>query len=100
MYWSLSGVYLNKQTFPLFFFSTLRCVLFQVKEAVQLLNDLGTLQYFQNEYLRTRVVINPQWIVDVMACIVSCQLNAVQVNKLIILLPLIWTFMMLSQVIC
>ena len=43
----------------------------QVAQAVQFLHDLGTLQHFDNELLRDRVVINPQWIVDVMACVVS-----------------------------
>jgi len=45
----------------------------EVSQAVQFLHDLGSVQHFQNEYLRSRVVINPQWIVDAMSCIVSVQ---------------------------
>ncbi|XP_064636061.1 uncharacterized protein LOC135493099 isoform X2 [Lineus longissimus] len=41
------------------------------KQAIQLLHDLGTVQYFDNDFLREHIVINPQWIVDVMSCIVS-----------------------------
>ena len=44
---------------------------FQLREALKFLDDLGTVQYFENEFLRDRVVINPQWIVDIMACLVS-----------------------------
>ncbi|KAK3588393.1 hypothetical protein CHS0354_028970 [Potamilus streckersoni] len=52
-----------------------------VKMAVQLLHDLGTLQYFDNDFLRDYVVINPQWIVDVMACVVSVQDSPIQKNN-------------------
>ena len=48
--------------------------------AVQLLHDLGTIQYFDNDFLRDYVVINPQWIVNVMACVVSAQDSSIQVN--------------------
>ena len=41
------------------------------QQAVQFLHDLGTLQYFDNELLKDFVVIDPQWIVDVMACLVN-----------------------------
>ena len=57
--------------------------LFQVRLAVQLLHDLGTLQYFDNDFLQDYVVINPQWIVDVMACVVSAQDSSIQVIKLV-----------------
>ncbi len=43
----------------------------QISRAVQFLHDLGTVQYFDNEFLKDYIVINPQWIVDVMACVVS-----------------------------
>ena len=46
-------------------------IFFQLKQAVSFLHDLGTLQFFDREILREMVVINPQWITDVMACIVS-----------------------------
>ena len=45
--------------------------LFQISRALQFLHDLGTVQYFDNESLSDHVVINPQWIVDVMKCVVS-----------------------------
>ncbi|XP_052813517.1 uncharacterized protein LOC128240741 isoform X2 [Mya arenaria] len=51
-----------------------------VRMAVQLLHDLGTVQYFDNDFLRDYVVINPQWIVDVMACVVSAQSSPIQKN--------------------
>ncbi|EDV23062.1 uncharacterized protein TRIADDRAFT_57945 [Trichoplax adhaerens] len=43
----------------------------EIREAVKLLTDLGSIQHFDTEMLREVVVINPQWIVDVMACVVS-----------------------------
>ncbi|XP_060065175.1 uncharacterized protein LOC132545509 [Ylistrum balloti] len=49
-----------------------------VKQAVKFLDDLGTLQYFDNDFLRDRVVINPQWIVNVMACVVSVKHSLIQ----------------------
>ena len=45
--------------------------LLQISRALQFLHDLGTVQYFDNEFLSDHVVINPQWIVDVMKCVVS-----------------------------
>ncbi|CAD5120956.1 DgyrCDS9504 [Dimorphilus gyrociliatus] len=51
-------------------------------QAVELLHELGSLLYFQNEFLRKKIVINPQWIVDVMACVVSIQVNAIKDGKL------------------
>lgn len=50
-----------------------------VRMAIQLLHDLGTVQYFDNDFLRDYVVINPQWIVNVMACVVSAQDSPIQV---------------------
>ena len=43
----------------------------QVRQAVHFIHELGSLQYFDNELLKDRIVINPQWIVKVMTCIVS-----------------------------
>ena len=54
---------------------------FQIKQAVSFLNDLGVLQHFDNEFLRDRVVINPQWIVDVMACVVSVHNTVIKVRQ-------------------
>lgn len=51
-----------------------------MKQAVYFLHDLGTLQYFDNDLLRDKVIINPQWIVDVMSCLVSANNKYCQVN--------------------
>ncbi|XP_060074414.1 uncharacterized protein LOC132554131, partial [Ylistrum balloti] len=50
----------------------------EVAQAIQFLHDLGSVQHFQNEYLHKHVVINPQWIVDVMACVVSVKQSSIQ----------------------
>lgn len=51
----------------------------QVSQAIQFLHELGSLQHFTNEFLKSYVVINPQWIVDVMACVVSVKDSAIKV---------------------
>ena len=43
----------------------------EVLQSVRFLHELGSLQHFENEFLKDKVVINPQWIIDVMACVVS-----------------------------
>jgi len=53
----------------------------QIRLAVQFLNDLGTVQYFDTDFLRDRVVINPQWIVDVMAKVVSVNEKSIKVRS-------------------
>lgn len=63
----------------LFFFG--KTFFFQIKEAIQFLHELGTVQYFDNDFLREIIVINPQWIVNVMACVVSVKDSQLQVNK-------------------
>ncbi|XP_021360647.1 uncharacterized protein LOC110455055 [Mizuhopecten yessoensis] len=50
----------------------------EVAQSIQFLHDLGSVQHFQNEYLHKHVVINPQWIVDVMACVVSVKQTFIQ----------------------
>ena len=55
-----------------------------VRMAVQLLHHLGTVQYFDNDFLRDNVVINPQWIVDVMACVVSAKDSPIQASVKVI----------------
>lgn len=50
-------------------------------QALRFLHDLGSIQYFEREGLNNRIIINPQWIIDAMACIISVKKNAVQVNK-------------------
>ncbi|XP_033749498.1 LOW QUALITY PROTEIN: uncharacterized protein LOC117334139 [Pecten maximus] len=50
----------------------------ELAQAIQFLHDLGSVQHFQNEHLHKHVVINPQWIVDVMACVVSVKQSSIQ----------------------
>lgn len=38
----------------------------EVRQAVRFLHSLGTIQHFDSEILRSYVVINAQWIIDVM----------------------------------
>ncbi|XP_059158979.1 uncharacterized protein LOC131942991 [Physella acuta] len=52
-----------------------------IREAIQFLHELGTVQYFDNEFLRDQVVINPQWIVNVMSCVVSVKNSPIQDSK-------------------
>jgi hypothetical protein len=54
----------------------------EVLQAVQFLHDLGSLQYFSSEHLKSYVVIHPQWIVNVMACIVSIKDSPVKDGRL------------------
>ncbi|CAF1216648.1 unnamed protein product [Adineta steineri] len=54
----------------------------EVLQAVLFLHDLGSLQYFSSEHLKNYVVINPQWIVNVMACIVSIKDSPVKNGRL------------------
>ena len=53
---------------------------FQMKRAVQFLHDLGTIQYFDNDMLKDYVIINPQWIVDIMTRVVSVNDTPIKVN--------------------
>ena len=66
----------------LYFIFTWNCGVFQINEAVSFLHNLGSLQHFSNDALKSKVVINPQWIVDVMACVVSVRSNAIEVRIL------------------
>ncbi|XP_060062845.1 uncharacterized protein LOC132543370 [Ylistrum balloti] len=54
----------------------------EVSQAIQFLHDLGSVQYFPSEFLRSRVVINPQWIVNVMACVVSVKQEVIKDGRL------------------
>ncbi|XP_041374603.1 uncharacterized protein LOC121387519 [Gigantopelta aegis] len=54
----------------------------EVFQAVQFLHELGSLQHFTNEYLKSYVVVNPQWIVDVMACVVSVKDSHIKDGRL------------------
>ena len=53
---------------------------FQLTQAVQFLHDLGSVQFFNTEFLRSNVVIVPQWIVDVMACVVTVHDGPIKVG--------------------
>ena len=50
----------------------------ELANAVQFLHDLGSLMHFNNEFLRDKVVINPQYMVDLMACLVSVNNTLIQ----------------------
>ena len=52
----------------------------QLIQAVQFLHDLGAVQFFDTDFLREMIVIYPQWIVDVMACLVTVHEGAVKVS--------------------
>ncbi|XP_025077380.1 uncharacterized protein LOC112554025 isoform X3 [Pomacea canaliculata] len=54
----------------------------EVVQAVQFLHELGSLQHFTKEFLKDQVVINPQWIVDVMACVVSVKDSPIKDGRL------------------
>lgn len=55
----------------------------ELMQALQFLHDLGSIMYFSNqEILRTRVVINPQFMVDLMACLVSVHNSFIVDGKL------------------
>ena len=69
----------SKRTFYLVYTHVLLCFIFQIFQAIQFLHDLGSVQHFSNEYLKSHVVINPQWIVDVMACVVSVKNDFIKV---------------------
>ena len=65
----------------------------QIQRALQFLHDLGTIQYFDNDFLRDHIVIDPQWIVDVMAAVVSVTDSKIKVRTLILLIempPFYW----------
>lgn len=74
---------MSKGPYCLFFIFSyiLITLLIQFAEAVAFLHDLGSLQHFSgNEYLQSKVVVNPQWIVDVMACVVSVKESPIKVR--------------------
>lgn len=75
----------------------------EVLDAVRFLNDLGSLQYFENDSLKDKVIIDPQvnklyhkflkfteiiqiinfkWIVDVMACVVSVKESPIKEGRM------------------
>jgi len=56
------------------------CHVLQITQAIQFLHDLGSVQHFHKECLKSQVVINPQWIVDAMSCVVSVQNTPITVS--------------------
>ena len=54
----------------------------ELNQALQFLHDLGSLMHFNNEFLRDKVVINPQFMVDLMASLVSVHNNFIVDGKL------------------
>ena len=54
----------------------------EILQAVRFLNDLGSLQYFETTMLKENVVINCQWLVDVMACVVSVNKTCIEAGML------------------
>ena len=54
----------------------------ELRQCIQFLTDLGSLQYFDTNGLRDKVVINPQWIVDVISCIISVKESLITEGKL------------------
>ena len=54
----------------------------ELNQAIQFLHDLGSLMHFNNEFLRDKVVINPQFMVDLMASLVSVHNNFIVDGKL------------------
>ncbi|KAL3862611.1 hypothetical protein ACJMK2_008567, partial [Sinanodonta woodiana] len=63
------------------------CGIFESNEliqAIQFLHDLGSVQFFNTDFLRDQVVIYPQWIVNVMACIVTVHVGPIQDGKLVL----------------
>lgn len=55
----------------------------ELAQALQFLHDLGSIMHFStHETLRSRVVINPQFMVDLMACLVSVHNNFIVDGKL------------------
>ncbi|CAD5120940.1 DgyrCDS9493 [Dimorphilus gyrociliatus] len=53
----------------------------ELVQCIEFLHELGAIQYFNNEFLKNRIVVNPQWIVDVMACVVSVKLSPIVDGK-------------------
>ncbi len=43
----------------------------ELSQVIQFLHDLGSLMHFKNEFLRNKVIVNPQYMIDLLACLVS-----------------------------
>ncbi|CAD5120949.1 DgyrCDS9499 [Dimorphilus gyrociliatus] len=55
----------------------------EIFQATEFLHELGSIQHFQNEFLKSKIIINPQWIIDVMACLISVRQNTIKDGKLL-----------------
>lgn len=53
----------------------------EIQQGIRFLNDLGIIQYFKNSGLKENIIINPQWIVNVMACLVSVKKKSVNEGR-------------------
>ena len=54
----------------------------ELTQVIQFLHDLGSLLHFNNEFLKNKCIINPQYIVDMMACLVSVNQTCISDGKL------------------
>ncbi|XP_046564246.1 LOW QUALITY PROTEIN: uncharacterized protein LOC124273077 [Haliotis rubra] len=54
----------------------------ELTQSIQFLHDLGSVQFFNTPFLKSYVVVRPQWIVDVMACVVTVHEGPVQNGRL------------------
>lgn len=54
----------------------------EIFQATEFLHELGSIQHFQNEFLKSMIIINPQWIINVMACLITVHENAVSHGRL------------------
>ncbi|KAL4233400.1 hypothetical protein ACF0H5_008081 [Mactra antiquata] len=54
----------------------------ELVQAIQFLHDLGAVQFFDTDFLRRMIVIYPQWIVDVMACLVTVHQGVVKDGRM------------------
>ena len=54
----------------------------ELNQTIQFLHDLGSLLHFNNEFLKNKLIINPQYIVDMMASLVSVNQTCIVDGKL------------------
>ncbi|CAD5120946.1 DgyrCDS9496 [Dimorphilus gyrociliatus] len=54
----------------------------EIFQATEFLHELGSIQHFQNEFLKSKIIINSQWIIDVMACLISVHETSIIEGKL------------------
>lgn len=54
----------------------------ELTQALQFLHDLGSIIHFNKEFLKDKVIINSQYMIDLMACLVSVNNNFITDGKL------------------